>query len=268
MTPGRRIRPAAVLLAAALLSLAVPSCVGSRRATPPSATEASQDEDAARSEESPRASPSPSPTSASSADELRVFCGEGTTEASGRHVEAAEDGVHLRIQWAKGFDGVLFLTLMEREEGMTDTWTIGRRGSIVLQIPPGIVYMKCSEGRASNDPVETFTQLRVVDPERYWVSPEPECRRAISVGRDPVAGRGVATMEEAVREGLAGVLPTDVVQRAGYPAATEGAGRTIVIRAGRTLASANVTFVEDLFFFFGGAVCPGTGISLPGESTG
>jgi hypothetical protein len=80
-----------------------------------------------------------------------------------------------------------------------------------------------------------------------------------------VAGRGVGTWEEAVREGLAGVRPSDTVARAGYPVATPETKRifpVVVIRDGRSVVRANIVYhgPDDGYFFFGAAVCPGTGI--------
>lgn len=102
-----------------------------------------------------------------------------------------------------------------------------------------------------------------MDLDGVWIPTEPECRRPQSVARDSAAGQGVATWEGAVREGMTGVLASDIVTRAGYPVATDETDQffpVTVIRDGRTVARANVDSGDGLYFFFGASICPGTGI--------
>jgi hypothetical protein len=129
--------------------------------------------------------------------------------------------------------------------------------------PPGRYEAACVRG---GRPIGGVAVVEIVDPDSLWVGSEPSCPdpidRQIDIG--PVRPAGTASLIEAIRTGLPGVLPGDVIREPGYPDAAWPSFRVpfvSVVRNGQVVATVVSYALRERI-----KVCPGTGIAEPKTS--
>lgn len=188
-----------------------------------------------------------------------VRCGEGApgVEVVTPEVQPVEDGVHLAVSSSTARD----VQILEPERLLE--WRVslqaGETRRLVLpDLPPGTYRVYCLPAAP-----EAYGSLRVVDPDGLWHAPDLDCPAgALRVEFGVRGTAGLADPIDAVRA-FAGVEPSDVVEYAGYPLASDGVR---IVRAGEVIALVRLDRAER-----GGWVvssvesCPGSGpLSTPG----
>ena len=214
------------------------------------------------------ATASPDATQASPADQvpdvLHVVCtGDGMQLAS-TEVAAQSDGVHVDIEDGSAEASQWRVMVFGKSDGRFGSFIAGGPGKVIFPIPPTVAYAKCGD-TSPNDPSEPgVTPFRVIDPNHFWVSEALVCD-------DPVDARGFRaeagalsdleqTAEDAIRDHVRGVLPTDEVLAGGYGSGPDTAWM-IVRRSGNVLAGFQVVRAsDDRWGVHWGDTCPGSGI--------
>jgi hypothetical protein len=166
--------------------------------------------------------------------------------------------VHVRID--DGPEGTLFRISGEGTTTALKTERYARR-RFTFPLAPGEYLSGCVPGSAHQLAADTSARFRVVDPEHLWLASEPECSDPVVRRIDIGEPRGFDDLDEVVRNGLPGFLPTDVVRAPGYPESSPFAFRVpfvAVQREGSTVANVTSFDLREVI-----RVCPGTGIAEP-----
>jgi hypothetical protein len=162
----------------------------------------------------------------------QITCDADTTKILTPAVAAQPDGVHIRVDNASGRDLDLAF------KGIGGTGVEAGTSTVVWDLRPGTVGVRCLQKTADPDAAAGYLPLRVEDPSKLWVSPDLECAGASQVGGGGSFPKG-ATGEKGdpvdiVRRTTNGLLASDVVEYAGYPKADERQVR--VVRDSSTIA--------------------------------
>lgn len=203
----------------------------------------------------PTPSVAPSP-----GDALHVTCGGGSISLDAMSVAAQAAGVHVVVENTSG-DPLFFQLAPERLGPWGGTEVQPGITEIALQAPPGTLTVRCwTEGSPADE-----IAVDVLDPEGLFVPftltcpSEPELANTISVaawkGSEPAP-----EPVEFVRSRVEGLLPSDIVERAGWPEAPNPAVR--VARDGAVVGSFEL-HLESGEWGMGGTWCPGIGLSVP-----
>jgi hypothetical protein len=190
---------------------------------------------------------------------LRVACDRTMIEFDDR-VVAQSTGVHVIVDNTSA-DPLFFQFAPERLGPWGGTEVQPGITEIALQAPPGILTIRCwTEGSATDE-----VAVEVLDPQGLFVPftltcpGEPELANTISVtawqGSEPAP-----EPIEFVRSRVEGLLPSDTVERAGYPEAPNPAVR--VVRDGAVVAGFEL-FVEGDRWGMGGTWCAEMDIAVP-----
>lgn len=219
----------------------------------------------------PTASPDP-PASASPAgdvsDVLRISCAGDGTQVLTPVVRAGPDGVRVELLDADISGAVARPTGLLRME-----WYL-QEGVSPVQLPVGEVALQCGEGTSyrSADFVPE-AMATIVDPGGSFVRfaldcPIDEQVRLRTPGISPDGDRSDApSAVEAVMKRLEGILPTDVVETAGYPEGDWSWPWVRIVRDGRIVAWAGVDGREGWSYRLNHATsCAGTEIGTPETS--
>jgi hypothetical protein len=136
----------------------------------------------------------------------------------------------------------------------------------VRPLPPGEASVSCLRGpmlsEASTGPTGSFT---VVDPEGVFVNYLLSCPDPTRVNTSPqgmLDAPPAATPEEAIRAQMVGLLPGDVVERAGYTADDSPFPYYRLTRDGQVIGWFMPRHSRDTFYVIDGRICPGFGLSL------
>ncbi len=190
----------------------------------------------------PAAAPSPLP------DAVQVVCDANGTSVTTPIARPQPDGVHLRIENTTGTDMGFDVGTLGGDNAPSGA------SEIVWPVPPGDIEVGCSDLEGNRQDRATLT---IQDPDGIWIDPKVGCDDVAVGTADYVQG---ATGEHGdlvaiARAGVADRLREgDVVEAAGYPAATDR--HVIVVRDGTTVADLTYRLDEA-----------GTGWLLDSEST-
>lgn len=198
------------------------------------------------------------PSGTPSPEVLRVSCDRRTIEASSEAM-ALPAGIHAVVENTSG--APLFFQFAPSRTG---PWggTELQPGSteLALQAPPGIMTIKCwADGEATDE-----IQVDVRDPQGLFVPGDLACPG------EPVLASTISSAPwhdteespepiEFVRSRIDGLLPSDVVERAGYPGPPTPAVR--LMRDGAVVGSFEL-FLENGEWRVGGSWCGGLGITV------
>jgi hypothetical protein len=181
--------------------------------------------------------PSPAPTEPLPSV-AQVSCSDAGTQVSTPVVQPQPDGVHIAVDNSTGAD----LGLQIKDFG-GDNAPMGT-SEIVRPIPPGVYGLACTDPHSSAEP--TYQPFEVQDPASLWISTDlTGCTSASGVAgssagsadgssSDIVGGQG--TPVEVVTSTISGLMPTDLIEPAGYPSMTDEAN-VRVVRDGDVVAS-------------------------------
>ena len=189
---------------------------------------------------------------------VQIVCErDGSTRLLTPQVTAQADGVHVQVENRAGEPvSMNGLGLDFDEKGISEQ---------VATEPPGTVRVACWPFSRHDGPEPPRQPLEILDPNRYWVNPEPECP-AGALGLGAILDYGAGAEGETgdpvdiARRRLHGVRPEDVVERAGYPQARHAIVR--VVRDGRPVAAATFQATAGGGWLLGGLdTCSGSGIT-------
>jgi hypothetical protein len=182
--------------------------------------------------------PSPAPTEPLPSV-AQVSCSDAGTQVSTPVVQPQPDGVHIAVDNSTGSD----LALQIDNFG-GDNAPMGST-ALVRPIPPGSYRVACVNVQLADLSQIDYQPLEVQDPSGIWVSTDlTSCTSASGVAgsfagspdgsSDIVGVQG--TPVEVVTSTISGLLPTDLIEPAGYPATTDEAN-VRVVRDGDVVAS-------------------------------
>lgn len=199
-------------------------------------------------------------------DRLVITCTEDETRVDVTTVRATAAGVAVTVIDETGSN----LQLRTQHEDQILGAAFADPGQSTLPLAPGRSYLLCSERDGPEHmlaPAETpeSVKVTVVADEADWKSPViDECGMVAGAvsdfGSDPSAPPAPPaespTPEEAVRAAFEWVVPTDIVERAGYQSSGEDYLTYRVRRVGRgTVAIANVTRIEGRWVVSSSSEC-------------
>jgi hypothetical protein len=149
---------------------------------------------------------------------LEIACGADDASVGGRAVDATNEGVPVMVA---GDDGAV-LSFASRGVPVYRMHVVEPSGSYALPLSPGEWTVGCA---ASGTLAETATlgTFEVRDPGSVYLRTQPECPASGCCNDIVDLPPGFADDDlGALRQGLAdvGVLPTDTIERAAYPAST------------------------------------------------
>jgi hypothetical protein len=196
-------------------------------------------------------------------DVLRIICESSGTQVLTPVVRVQPDGLHVLVEDRAGVGNVL-IRPSDPIYGDEVIFSSGSRGvdaQFVDEAVPGTAEIVCQgddirEGHVDELP---WVPFQIIDPEGYFVSYGLGCG---SSGRHhvSVSGSHSTSAEEFVRSGLAGVLPTDRVEPAGYADGRRLGAWIRVVRDGSTVASLLVSDEGNRPELRDGFACDGSGI--------
>jgi hypothetical protein len=208
--------------------------------------------------------PSPAPTEPLPSVS-RVSCSDAGTQVSTPVVQPQSDGVHIAVDNTTGSD----LGLMIKDFG-GDNAPMGK-SELVKAIPPGKYGLACIDPQ-SGLAEPTYEPFEVQDPAGIWVSIDLECSSGGGVAVSGSFASGAVGVQgtpvEVVTTTISGLLPTDLVEVAGYASATDAAS----VRVAR---DGNVVAVYHLFpdsqggwMIDSAQACDGTNLASLGSGGG
>lgn len=176
-----------------------------------------------------------------------VTCVDGATQLLTETVQTQSDGVHFRVD--NRTDETVYLHFrLGSELGNLQNLEVGVSEAVVMSEGPGSWELICTPAEIYPDEDDEWVPLGVVDPDALWVPDDPGCEHPSGVHPDYVedfeggtpsgeAGDPVDLARADVPgNALIDLLPDDVYEPAGYPAALPRLVR--VTRDGRVLAVA------------------------------
>ena len=160
---------------------------------------------------------------------LDVTCAADRTVVAEPVVAARADGVHV-VVFNPDVASLLVAFELPSGELQVDAGVERAETELVLTPPPGRYVLRCG---AAGTPVE------VVDPDGMYVRAELTCgggsATAGVIDYAPGARGTLGNVLDVARRALTGLRPGDLIERAGYPAAT-GAAAVRVVRRGQVIA--------------------------------
>jgi hypothetical protein len=208
--------------------------------------------------------PSPAPTEPLPSV-AQVSCTDAGTQVSTPVVQPQADGVHIAVDNSAGSD----LGLEVKGFG-GDNAPMGTT-EIVRAIPPGVYGLACTDPQSTSDPID-YQPFEVRDPAGIWVSTDLACSSGggVAASGSFVSGAvGVqGTPVEVVTTTISGLLPTDVIEPAGYPATTDEAN-VRVVRDGNVVATYHMfTDSQGGWMIDSANACDGTNLASLGSDRG
>ncbi len=198
----------------------------------------------------------------------QVSCSDSGTQISTPVVQPQPDGVHIMVDNTTGAD------LGLRIQGFGgDNAPVGTT-EIVRPIPPGVYGLNCTTSSKAAEPT-TYQTFEVQDPQGIWVSTDlTSCMSAsgIAAGSSTVSPAGIVGVQgtpvEVVTSTISGLLPTDLVEPAGYPSTTDEAN-VRVVRDGKVVATYHLLPDDHGGWYIDSAsACDGTGLASLGSGGG
>jgi hypothetical protein len=176
------------------------------------------------------------------ADVAGITCGRSTMTVLTPTVAAQSDGVHIAIRNTSSDP------LSVQFENFGDGAQPNSTTALIEQLPPGTQKVRC-EPRSVDVAVFGWETFEVVDPNGYWVSPEPECTGEMFGGTmDYAEPAGDADPIDAARSVFGDRLqPTDELRVAGYPDDPDGRF-VIAVREGANVLSTHLLFGSQGWF--------------------
>jgi hypothetical protein len=182
-------------------------------------------------------------------DVAAVVCDANGTRVLTPEVRAQTDGVHIRVDNRTDADRRIFLTYANgagggasAPPGVTDL--PNAYGGTALRIPPGPTLIRCVDPADPAGDVKNVG-LEVVDPDGVWTPTSFDCPEVVTgspLYTSDAKGQAGDPVELA-RQHFQGLLPTDVVELAGY--ADEGDPIVRVVRDGATIATIEYFQAQD-----------------------
>jgi hypothetical protein len=201
---------------------------------------------------------------------LRLTCDPSSITVAETLVTAQPAGVNVVVD-NRSEDPVFLQFAPEPEGPWGGTEVPPGITELSLQAPPGTLTVRCSDG---GDAVTSPIEIDVRDDLGLFVPFDLTCGGspglASTIPSSPWSGDGAPTAPEPiefVRAVTKGLLPGDVVERAGYPAAPGGIVR--VVRDGAVVATFGLFQPEDWApgmldgWAASMSACAGSGISIP-----
>lgn len=176
----------------------------------------------------------PAPVDPSTADALHVICDQRAIDIEGRAV-ARPAGVLVEVENATG-DALIFNVAPGPEGPWGGMAVPSGTTELALQAPAGSVTVRCSGNDWATDEIE----VEVLDPLGLFVPSQLACpgESALAGGIPVSAWQSTDPVPEPiefVRTHLEGLLPSDVIERAGYPEAIDPVVR--LVRDGAVVGS-------------------------------
>jgi hypothetical protein len=199
----------------------------------------------------------------------QVSCSDAGTQVSTPVVQPQPDGVHISVDNMTGHD----LGLQIKDFG-GDNAPMGT-SEIVRPIPPGVYGLACTYRQSSAEP--SYQPFEVQDPAGIWVSTDlTGCTSAAGIAgsfagspdgsSDIVGVQG--TPVEVVTSTISGLLPTDLIEPAGYPS-TKHEANVRVVRDGDVVASYRLFPDSQGGWYIDSAqACDGTNLASLGSGGG
>lgn len=167
----------------------------------------------------------------------RIRCAAAGPVALDPEVRPQADGVHLSFEADDG---------AQVYDVHAAGWAVGTSlgGRILrgvteteLSVPPGLVEVRCVNDVAGFDAEAPKAELRVVDPEHLWVSPDLTCaapeRLVVDAGPAPDA----PDPQQLARAALDGLQAGDRFVKPGYPDTQWHGDLMLVVRDGQPIAT-------------------------------
>ena len=194
----------------------------------------------------------------------QVSCSDAGTQVSTPVVQPQADGVHIAVDNSTGAD----LGLQIKDFG-GDNAPMGT-SEIVRSIPPGVYGLACTNLQSSPEP--TFQPFEVQDPAGIWVSTDIACSSGGGVAASGSFASGAVGVQgtpvEVVTTTISGLLPTDVIEPAGYPATMDEAN-VRVVRDGDVVATYHMfTGSQGGWMIDSANACDGTNLASLGSGGG
>jgi hypothetical protein len=219
-------------------------------------------------------------------DVLRVLClPDDRVEVLTPVVVAQPDGIHIEALAPPPY-GEIGVRSSAAPERTSWSGSSGLDAPFVRPIPEGDAYVWCIRGPQQAEPdVSLQGRFTVVDPADVFVPYSLECASAGQMDLDVLGERidsleGVdltvlaspASVEDAVRDAVVGILPTDTVERAGYVRYVPGDFDwpyldARIVRDGRVIGRFDIyggscDGQRNGYFAWFGYVCTDSGISV------
>ena len=177
------------------------------------------------------------PTPSAVPDLLKVSCDGGAPRMVTPTVAVQRDGVHIQLvgnpppntglAFFGRLDGSMYLS---RAADPTQ--------GLVLQLGTGTYDVKCYQMGSGVDPaaINAADSVDVVDPNGFWVSTYLDCAFSGQIDLTPVGYLPGGSAATNIRSEVAGLLPSDTIERAGYTYVA-GLPAYRVVRGGSTIAA-------------------------------
>jgi hypothetical protein len=186
----------------------------------------------------------------------RLVCErDGGTSVETPVVAAQSDGVHFRIE-----------SRLDEPASINGLGTDVDPGTseVTLSTPPGKVEVACWPFSQHRDPEPPTVEMRIVDSDGLYVSPEIECSEGTSWSSifDFMEGTHGSHDDpvKLARKNLKGLRPNDTLELAGYPEHPVGVR---VVREGRTVAVVDFERTQDGgLLVAGGSGCSEDGVNV------
>jgi hypothetical protein len=174
-------------------------------------------------------------------DVAEVVCDATGIRVLTPEVRPQADGVHIRVDNRTSGNRSVFLTSADGRRigasahpGVSDLRN--DHGGTALPVPPGSALIRCFDPAAPRGDVKNVG-FEVVDPDGEWKPASFDCAEIVTgspLYTSDAKGQAGDPVELA-RQHFQGLLPTDVVELAGYPDEDEPIVR--VVRDGATIAT-------------------------------
>jgi hypothetical protein len=187
-------------------------------------------------------------------------CTADGTELDTPSVQVQPDGLH--IDATNLARATLIDVAPEGSDGLigSDAFDGADHREVVLQVPPGRATIACRTpegGSITGGPAEypdLFVLIEILDPTGLYVPSELACGQADQEGIGPHQNEILEPASASyIRVNISGILPSDVVEQAGYPASQGDPRFWRVVRDGEVLALIADPILQ-------GQACRGSGI--------
>jgi hypothetical protein len=209
--------------------------------------------------------PSPAPTEPLPSV-AHVSCSDSGTKVSTPVVQPQADGVHIVVDNTTGTD----LGLQIQDFG-GDNAPMGTT-EIVRSIPPGVYGLNCTTNHWQAAEPTAYQMFEVQDPAGIWVSTDLACSSGGGVAASGSFAPGAVGVQgtpvDVVTTTISGLLPTDVIEPAGYPSTTDEAN-VRVVRDGNVVATYHLfTDSQGGWMIDSAQACDGTNLASLGSGGG
>ncbi len=201
------------------------------------------------------------PTTSPASDVAVVRCRDGVAEVETPTVRPQPDGVHILVEAPGVGDelGVIFESTIDRSAFLSGSQD--PRNGIVREMGAETWRVACYSGPGEpNHVAGDAPSLAVVDPDGIWIPTTLQCTDQES-GISPTQEFS-ASAQDAIHA-LTGVLPTDVVEPAGYPEGSSAGLVWRVVRNGSIVAWLHLRQSGDEWYVIAGMGCTDAGIGVP-----